>query len=87
METIQDFLVATAEEIDAAQEKFPSNKHQLAALGEEVGELFNAMLEYDSGNPTVDVEHIVAEAIQVAAMAARVALEGDASFKHGKETS
>lgn len=87
METIQEFLVATAEEIEFAREKFPSNKHQLAALGEEVGELCNAMLEHDNGNPLGSVEHIVAEAIQVAAMAARVALEGDASFKHGKEPS
>lgn len=59
-------------EIDRAVTKFPSNKHLLAALMEEVGELAKALLEGD--------EEYYLEAIQVACVAIRIATEGDPSF-------
>ena len=82
------FLQDVQSEIGRARKKFPENKHKLAALMEEVGELANAMLEHDTANPDVhvfpvSVNDIWDEAVQVAAMAARVAIEGDASFRHG----
>lgn len=65
-------------EIQDARRKFPSNKQRLAALVEEVGELANALLEYDRGKKTR--EDVISEAVQVAAMAVRVAEEGSAEF-------
>lgn len=63
-------------EIDFARRKFSSNWALLAALGEELGELSEALVE---GKPAHQVFH---EAIQVAAVAIRVATEGDAQFSY-----
>lgn len=66
-------------ELDAARGKFPGSTHQLAALMEEVGELAQAMMEHDrDGSQTV--QEVLREAVQVAAMAIRVAAEGDENF-------
>ena len=83
-QTAQDI----AEEVRHARTKFPSNKHNLAALVEEVGELAQALIEHDFlENPAehpnklqIYTEAIYKEAIQVACMAIRVAEEGDPSF-------
>lgn len=61
-------------EVLAARTKFPGNKHLLAALTEEVGELAQAILQ---DQPR---DLIVREAIQVACVAIRIAEEGDAAF-------
>lgn len=67
-------------ELSRARQSFPESKHQLAALTEEVGELNEAMIEHHRGRLN---EHMVyKEAIQVAAMAIRVATEGDADFDY-----
>jgi hypothetical protein len=63
----------TAETIHARL-KFPGNKHLLAALVEEVGELAQAMLQ---DKPRDQIER---EAIQVATVAVRIIEEGDAAF-------
>ena len=67
-------LDAVSAEVQRARSKFPGNKHNLAALVEEVGELAKAFLK--------DEPHarIRAEAIQVACMAIRIAEEGDEAF-------
>jgi hypothetical protein len=52
----------------------------LAALTEEVGELAQALIDHSRGKTTAS--HVFKEAIQVAAMAIRVAEEGDASFPY-----
>jgi hypothetical protein len=79
-EMLDKALRDMVEEWANAQEKFPDNKHQLTALNEEVGELNQAMLEHQYGN--VPAEAVYEEAMQVAAMAMRVALEGDHSFDY-----
>lgn len=68
-------------ELDAARKKFPDNLHQLVALMEEVGELAQAMMEHDrDGSQTVQM--VLRECVQVAAMAIRVATEGDENFAY-----
>ena len=67
-------------ELARSREKFPSNQHQLAALQEEEGELAESLIEHSLGNGgAVDVFE---EAVQAAAMAIRVATEGDAAFEY-----
>lgn len=74
----EEFFAAVSAELQRAREKFPSSNLSLAALMEEVGELAQAMLKVRAGKwPAYRVRE---EAVQVAAMAVRVALEGDASF-------
>lgn len=74
-----DFLHEVAHEIDRARAKFPGSNLVMAALTEEVGELAQAMLKVAAGKwPS---SRIYEEAIQVAAMALRVAVEGDPSFE------
>lgn len=68
-----EFCLEVLQEISSAREKFPSSKHSMCALTEEVGELAKALLE----EPW---ERVRAEAVQVACMAMRVALDGDASL-------
>jgi hypothetical protein len=60
-------------EVERARAKFPGNKHLLAALFEEGGELAAALLQDD-------VKESRKEAIQVAAVAVRIIEEGDAAF-------
>ncbi len=67
-------------ELAYARKKFPHNTHMLAALTEEVGELAKALLEHHRGE--LPREDVLSEAVQVAAMAIRVATEGDASFNY-----
>jgi len=68
------FLRDVKEEINTAKKKFPYPNPNLAALTEEVGELAQAMLQRKTPS------EIYAEAVQVAAMAMRCALEGDPQF-------
>jgi hypothetical protein len=67
------FLAEVRAEVLRAREKFPGRELQLVAAGEEFGELFKACLD----EPYYRVRK---EAIQAAAMAARVALDGDSSL-------
>lgn len=66
-------------EVNAARDKFPKTTHMLAALVEEVGELSQAMVEHDRAQGT-SVQEVLREAVQVAAMAVRIAVEGDDNF-------
>lgn len=67
---IGQFLLDVDAEVKRAQKKFPSSDGTLCALTEEVGEVAKAVLD----EPW---ERVYREAVQVAAMAARLALEGD----------
>jgi len=69
------------DEIAAAREAFPTDLHRLTALGEEHGELCKALMEHDLGLGTT-TQQVLREAVQVAAMAIRVATEGDANFSY-----
>lgn len=66
-------------EARGASIKFPANRHMHAALAEEVGELAEALLEHDRGNKPP--QEVYNEAMQVAAMALRIAIEGSQEFK------
>lgn len=61
-------------ETKRARKKFPGNRHILAALTEEAGELAQAILQKK------DKKNINKEAFQVAAMAVRIIEEGDSAF-------
>lgn len=74
----EEFLNHVRDEVARARSKFPDNNLMLAALTEEVGELAQAMLKVACGK--WDAQRVYEEAVQVAAMAARVATEGDKSF-------
>lgn len=61
--------------------KFPDSKYNLTALGEEVGELQKAILQFEcEPEKGITEEDIVMEAIQVGAMALKIILHGDSSF-------
>ena len=78
------FAQNVVREISSAREKFPSSNLVLAALTEEVGELAQAMLKERATRGTIEnrvwKNNVWLEAVQVAAMAQRVAVEGDLSF-------
>jgi hypothetical protein len=72
------FMADVLMEVGRARGLFPMPNKTLAALGEEVGELNKALLDMDVDKATsIDV---FKEAVQVAAMACRVAIEGDPQF-------
>lgn len=71
----QVFFEAAHMETLIAMKKFPQPNPNLAALMEEVGELAQAFLQGQ------EPYRIYAEAKQVAAMACRIAIEGDPQFK------
>ncbi len=77
-EMAADFLVEVSREIARARAKFPEGRHNLAVLMVQVGDLADHMVEQVGSNHSA---RIYVEAVQVAAMAARVALEGDPSFR------
>lgn len=68
--TVDDFLRDVKAEVVRARAKFPEPDAVMTALTEEVGELAKALLDEPWGR-------VYNEAIQVAAMALRVAVEGD----------
>lgn len=81
-------IQAVKAEVTRARLKFPGNDVMFAALGEEVGELANALLElrfaYIRGAEPSEIDHlndaVQKEAIQVAAVAIRILEDGDSSF-------
>lgn len=64
------FLKQVADELHRARAKHPGDNATLAALVEEVGEVSQAMIDHDAA-------HVRNEAVQVAAMAMRLVLDGD----------
>jgi len=73
-------LSLVQDEIEAARNAFPSNAAQHAALVEEVGETVEALIEHSRGNSPPEV--VVQEAVQVAAMAVRLVVEGSDEFPY-----
>lgn len=71
---------AILKELEFARNKFPGNKHMLAALFEETGELAQALIDHSRGE--VPSKSVFDEAIQVAAMAIRIAAEGSEEFPY-----
>lgn len=79
-------LRAVREEVDRAREKFPSNEFLLPALVEEVGELSQALIELERNKEGHTAQDVLSEAIQVAAMAIRIGVEGDEYFSYDSDT-
>lgn len=77
---VEDFLFCVEKEFIGATNKFPNNENQTVALMEEVGELANALLEHGYGKG--DQQSVYNEAVQVAAMAMRIAVQGDRNFRY-----
>lgn len=71
-------------ELFKARSKFPSSNQSVLATFEEAGELCKAVLDRQQGKATL--EDIRNEAIQVAATALRVIIEGDPSLDIPKLT-
>lgn len=78
------FLSEVREELNRARKLFPDSRCCTVALMEEVGELAQAMLKVEAGK--WPASRIREEAVQVAVMAMRVALEGDSSISLYSET-
>lgn len=74
------FIEMVAMEVSRARAKFPDSRRSFAALVEEVGELAQALLHVLEKPGDMNRTRIREEAIQVAAMACRVATEGDSSL-------
>lgn len=68
---LECFLEEVRREFTRATTKFPSSDGAMTATGEEFGELCKAYLDEPR-------EAVRLEAVQLATMAARVAIEGDA---------
>lgn len=76
------------QELISARRKFPDATKMFAVIAEELGELAEAFLHYDSGEyikkrgytKEEAHEHIVLEGIQVLSMVIRLLEEGDPSF-------
>lgn len=68
------FAAAVAAEVARARAKFPGADHMYGALAEEVGEVAKSLLEEH------DRDDLRAECVQVAAMAQRLAEEGDNDY-------
>lgn len=69
---VETFLDQVREELIHARSKFPGDRIMTLAMAEEFGELVKAVLDEHSSA-------VRKEAVQTAAMAARVVLDGDAS--------
>lgn len=72
-------FVMIRDELKAARGAFPGTTHMLCALVEEVGEVAKAIMEHDRKQGT-SVQEVLREAVQVASMAIRLAVEGDDNF-------
>lgn len=75
-DAIDTFLNDVAAETAKAVVKFPQPNPTIAALTEEVGELSQAALHLREGKHN-DWWRVYDEAVQVAAVACRMAIEGD----------
>ena len=79
--TLSALVYDMTNEYKGAMAKFPGNRCNLAALMEEVGELAQAMLKREF-EPSAGVSRadIYAEAVQVGAMAMKIALHGSSEY-------
>lgn len=73
---VDNFLFAVSDEVRKAVTKFPQPNPTLAAATEELGEVAKAMLHIVEGK-SANWWNVYDEAVQLAAMACRIALEGD----------
>lgn len=86
-QTAATFLADVRSEVERQRDAEPRNRDRLCALVERVGYLAGALRESRRfGGPNVDsavqAQQIYGEAVTVAALALRVAIEGDAGFPY-----
>lgn len=74
-----EFITAVMSEVKRAREKFPSPSHLALAHAEEAGEVTKAVLDFTQKGGSRNA--IWKEAVQAAAMALRVACEGDPTVR------
>lgn len=72
------FVSKVIDEARRARLKFPPPETTLAAAVEELGEVATALMDLQAGRDTP--EHLYEECVQLAAMALRIAVEGDRTF-------
>jgi hypothetical protein len=72
------FILGLARTLSVAREKYPGNKNRYVAFTGEAGESFYAMEKLIKGTGTYN--ELRDELIQTAAMACRLAVEGDADL-------
>ncbi len=68
-------------ELDAARGEYPDGQHALAALLEEAGKLARGLIKHDRAQE-VAIQEVLRRAVTTAAMAIRIATEGDDNFKY-----
>jgi hypothetical protein len=78
------FLNHIAQEIIFARGKFPGTKHMVAVFLEEAGELAKSLLDYEDDK--IHPYEIWLEAVQSAAMAMRIGVEGVSGMRYGELT-
>lgn len=81
--TLERIFYCVTAELEGARRKFPSNKHMLAALQEEAGEITREVLQLQYGKGSN--AKIFKECVQTMAMCIRLIQEGDPEFKYTPE--
>lgn len=79
LDALEVFLENVLSEYEKAVKKYPKPNPTIAALTEEVGEVTQAALHIYEGK-SYDWWRVYDEAVQVAVVAARLALEGDGMY-------
>lgn len=72
-------------ELDAARGEYPEGQHALAALLEEAGKLARGLIKHDRAQE-VTIQEVLRRAVTTAAMAIRIATEGDTNFLYAFPT-
>jgi len=84
---LKEVLIDLENEIYKARTKFPENEDLYYALGEEFGELGEALIQHKHDNVKGKTDgDIYKEAIQTACVAIRIATEGDKHFPYDPPT-
>ena len=73
------FYIMVRDAVAASRSSDPQTTHRLASVIEGVGELAKTMGEHDRQQGT-SVQEVLRNAVEVAAMAVRIAVEGDDNF-------
>jgi len=78
---VEWWVIAIRHELSHARRKFPNPDNLTGALAEEAGEVIKESMHFYHGEPERDMYHLSRECIHTAAMAIRLAEEGDPMFK------
>jgi hypothetical protein len=76
----QWWIIAIQEELNSARKVWPSPDNLTGALAEESGEAVKEAMHFYNGESSANRDNLTIECIQTAAMAIRLAEEGDPLF-------